>query len=51
MNLIDLYEEPKDLSPPTEKELDEVILWYEANKEKIQKRNRKSDPRYEEPNF
>jgi hypothetical protein len=32
MTLEELYEEPKDLVPPTESELDEIIKWYEENK-------------------
>lgn len=48
MNLIDIYEEPENPAPPTEKELDEVIFWYG---EIIQKRNKETDPRYLDSNF
>jgi hypothetical protein len=44
MNLIDLYEEPVDPTPPTETDLDEVIQWYETTKEIVQKRNIRFNP-------
>ena len=39
MTLEDLYEEPKDLAPPTETELDELIEWYEYVKGNVTTRN------------
>ena len=38
LTLYDVYKEPVDPAPPTEIDLDEVIVWYEKIKENDQKR-------------
>jgi hypothetical protein len=48
MNLIDLYVEPADPAPPTEKELDEVIEWYEKEKKDAARRFSRFDSTDEE---
>jgi hypothetical protein len=47
MNLFNVYVEPVDPAPPTEEDLDKIIVWYEENIKAINgQRYSKIDPRY-----